>query len=236
MKRFLSGWVCALGSVSIALVAIATPQAALAATVTLDGQPVTSVISHAGNLLIPFRAPMERIGATVDYNKPTATATLPHGQQLVTVSTGDTNATIRGNPRVLSIAPSLINGETYVPVDVLSSICGAHVAYSADRQSATVTGCTLAGLNAAALHAPAVNAPAIPPVAAPAAPNLWPWIIGLLILLALLGLIAWLLSRRKTIVTTNVYSQTGRVAGETTPGAPRTTPARGTLDDPKTRP
>lgn len=229
MKRFLSGSICAIVSVSFAIAAvISTPNAAIAATVTLDGQPVSSVVSHAGSLLIPFRAPMEHIGATVDYNRPTSTASMG-GQQLVTVNNGDTSATIRGNPRQLPVAPSLINGLTYVPVDVLSAICGAQVVYSADRQSATVNNCTLAGVNAAAAQ------PAVPPVAAPAAPNFWPWLIGLLILLALLGLIAWMLSRRKTVLTTNVYSQTGRVAPETTPGAPSTT-TRTTLDDPKNRP
>ena len=162
---------------------------------------------------------MEHIGAVVDYNKPTATATMG-GTQLVTINTGDTNATIRSKPTQLSVAPELINGMAFVPVDMLAGICGARVNYSADRQSATVTGCTLAGLNAAASALPG---PA--PVAATARPNFWPWLIGLLILAALIGLIAWLLRRReREIVTTNVYSQSGRVAGETTPGAPRTGP------------
>lgn len=234
MKRFLSRSVCAAISASIAVAAaISPPRAAIAAMVTLDGQPVTGVVARAGNLLIPFRAPMEHIGATVNYDKPNATANMA-GQQLVRITTGDTNASIRGTPRVLTVAPALVNGVEYVPVNVLTGICGATVAYSGDRQSATITHCTLAGLNRVALAAPSIAAPAVP-VAAPSF-NFWPWLIGLLCLLALLALIAWWLNRRqRTILTTNIYSQTGRVAGETTPGAPPTT-GRGIIDDPKSRP
>ncbi len=231
MKRFLSGLVRTAVVASIAT-AFATSSAltARAASVTLDGVPVSSVQSEAGHLLIPFRAPMQHIGAVVNYSKPTATASMG-GHQLVTIHTGNTAASIRGNPTVLSVAPALIHGMAYVPVDALHGICGAHVVYGIGGQSATVTNCTLVGLNriAATLPQPA----AVPVPAAPAAPNFWPWLIGLLILAALIGLIAWLLSRRqREIVTTNVYSQTGRVAGETTPGAP---PVRGP-DDPTRRP
>jgi hypothetical protein len=231
MKRFLTASARA-GVVGLAASAALTftTLVAQAQTVTLDGTSVPSVVSRAGSLLIPFRAPMERLGATVDYNKPTATATMG-GQQLVTINTGDTSATIRGNPTTLRVAPALIDGNAYVPVDVLSAICGARVTYSPNRQSATVNGCTLAGLNAAASALPA-------PAAAPAAaPNFWPWLIGLILLALLIALIAWLLRRReKEVVTTNVYSQTGRVAGETTPGAPRTPPTTGRRPDDTTRP
>jgi hypothetical protein len=234
MKRFLSGSVCAAVSASIAVAAaISVPRAAIAQTVTIDGQPVSGAVARAGNLMIPFRAPMEHIGATVNYDKPTATASMG-GQQLVQITTGDTNATIRGNPRLLATAPQLVNGVEYVPVNVLSGICGATVAYSGDRRTATITHCTLAGLNRVALAAPSIAAPAVPPVAAPSF-NWLPWLIGLLCLLALLALIAWYLNRRqRTVLTTNVYSQTGRVAPETTPGAPPT--GRSVIDDPKTRP
>jgi Copper amine oxidase N-terminal domain len=184
---------------------------AIAATVTLDGQPVTPVYQRAGHLLIPFRAPMEAIGATVDWNSPTATASL-NGAQLVTVNMGSTSALIKGTTRPLSVAPELIGGNAYVPVEALADICGAQVTYAADQNSAIVTGCTLANINTIATPTPSFN--------------LWPWLIGLLAVLG--GLWLWARNRAtKTVYTTNPYSDRAPPAS--------TTVVRGTVDDYVTR-
>jgi hypothetical protein len=103
----------------------------------------------------------------------------------------------------------LIRESAFVPVEALADMCGAKLAFSPDRQSATVTGCTLAGVNAVAAAeapaAPAVAAPAVA-IAPPQAPsfNIWPWLIALLALAALAAF--WFSRRTKTIYTTNSYS------------------------------
>ena len=200
----------AFTSLLVAAIALCLPLSARAATVTLDGQPVTPVFQRNGHLLIPFRAPMERLGATVNWNSPTAAANL-NGQQLVTVNIGSSNALIKGTTHPLSVAPELINGNAFVPVETLADICGAQVTYATDRNSADVTGCTLANINNIAATAPSVN--------------LWPWLIGLLVALGALWL--WMRSRTKTVYTTNPYAE----ARTTTP--PNV--VRGTVDDYTTR-
>ena len=123
--------------------------AAAAATVTINGVPVTPVYARSGHLLVPFRKPLEQIGAKVDWQKPTATATYG-GEQLVTIHIAQTRALLKGHERQLSVAPELIGGLAYVPVEALADISNAKVEYSADRQTATVTNWDLAGINAIA--------------------------------------------------------------------------------------
>ncbi len=186
---------------------VSMTRVASAQSVTLDGQPVSGVAMHNGVLLVPFRAPMESVGATVDWNNPTATASL-HGQQLVTVTVGSRNEVVKGTTHTLPVAPQLVHNLSYVPVDALAAICGARVVYSSDRRSATVTNCNLVGINRVAAAAPVALPTAVPvPLAAapPPAPsfNWLPWLIGLLILGALA---LWLLNRQRTVYSTNVTS------------------------------
>jgi len=124
------------------------PNFALAASVTIDGQPVTGAVSKDGHLMVPFRAPLEAIGATVAWNDATSVASAMYGNaQLVTVTIGSTEATVTGTSKDLSVAPVLENHLAYIPVEMLGDISHAKVVYSADRSSATVTDWDLAGVN-----------------------------------------------------------------------------------------
>ncbi len=130
------------------LAAAVTGGSAMAATVSIDGQPVTDVIPKDGHLMVPFRAPLEAIGATVTWDDATNVASATYGgAQLVTVTIASTQATVTGNPKTLSVAPVLENHLAYIPVETLADISHATVEYSADRQSATVTNWDLAGIN-----------------------------------------------------------------------------------------
>jgi hypothetical protein len=194
-------------STSRAFAAPATP------TVTLDGRPVTPVYQRNGHLLVPFRAPMESIGATVNWSAPTATANM-NGAQLVTVNIGDSNALIKGTTHQLSVAPELITNNAFVPVEALADICGAQVTYSVDRNSATIVGCTLANIDAIAATGPSFN--------------IWPWLIGLLVL-AGIAWWAWNRSRTTTAYVSNAYAETAR------PKPPSSNVVSGTVDDYVTR-
>lgn len=122
---------------------------ATAATVTIDGAPVSGVIVHDGHILVPFRAPMEQIGATVVWSdsEQTGTAT-SSGAELVRAIVGSTTAYIGGYPKVLSVAPVLVEHLEYVPVEVLPEISNAQLTLAPDGSSATITNFDLAGVNA----------------------------------------------------------------------------------------
>ncbi len=135
---------------SFALLALGASSAGLAsaATVTIDGAPVTGVVAKAGHLMVPFRAPLESIGAKVNWDPASSVASATYnGGDLVQVTVGSTDALVTDTPKTLSVAPVLENGLAYIPVETLADISHATVAYSPDRQSATVTGWDLAGVN-----------------------------------------------------------------------------------------
>jgi hypothetical protein len=131
-----------------ALVTAATGASAMAATVSIDGQPVTDVVPKDGHLMVPFRAPLEALGATVAWDDASNVASATYnGAELVRVTMDSTAATVTGNPRTLSVAPVLENHVAYIPVEMLADISHATVLYSPDHQTATVTGWDLAGVN-----------------------------------------------------------------------------------------
>ncbi len=128
--------------------AAATTGLAGAATVTIDGAPVTGVVAKDGHLMVPFRAPLESIGAKVNWDPASSVASATYGGgDLVTVTVGSTDALVTDTPKTLTVAPVLENGYAYIPVETLADISHATVNYSADHQSATVTGWDLAGVD-----------------------------------------------------------------------------------------
>ncbi len=132
----------------VVLAATVTGGSAMAATVSIDGQPVTDVVPKDGHLMVPFRAPLEAIGATVTWDDATNIASATYGgSELVTVTIDSTQASVTGNPRTLTVAPVLENHTAYIPVEMLADISHATVAYAPDHQSATVTNWDLAGVN-----------------------------------------------------------------------------------------
>jgi hypothetical protein len=82
---------------------------ASAATVTIDGAPVTGVVLHEGHLLVPFRAPMQQIGATVVWTNSVQTGVASaSGKELIRTKIGSKTAVINGAPKVITVAPVLI--------------------------------------------------------------------------------------------------------------------------------
>lgn len=132
---------------SLWVIAFGIPAAAVAAGVTIDGTDVQNVVERNHHLLVPFRAPMEQLGATVTFANPTATATM-NGSELVKVDIGNVDGSIQGHPHQLTVPPELVSGLAYVPVEMLGDISRATVVYSDDRTSATVTNFDLAGVEA----------------------------------------------------------------------------------------
>jgi hypothetical protein len=129
-----------------------TAGVASATTVTIDGAPVTGAISKDGHILVPFRAPMESIGATVVWSDVGQTGTASYsGHELVRTVIGSPTAYIDGFPKALTVAPVLIEPQhlEYVPVEVIPQISNAVLVIGSDGDSATITNFDLAGVHAA---------------------------------------------------------------------------------------
>jgi hypothetical protein len=149
-----------------------TAGAASAATVTIDGAPVSGVVVHEGHLMVPFRAPMQQIGATVVWTNSLQTGVASaSGHELIATKIGSKTAMIKGAPKMITVAPVLIEPQhlEYIPVEVLPEISAAKLTISADKSTATITNFDLVGVNAAAAAAAAAVAAApAPAMAAPA--------------------------------------------------------------------
>jgi hypothetical protein len=150
---------------------VLTAGAASAATVTIDGAPVSGVVVHEGHLMVPFRAPMQQIGATVVWTDKARTGVASaSGHELIATKIGSKTAMIKGAPKVITVAPVLIEPQhlEYIPVEVLPEISAAKLTRSADKTTATITNFDLVGVNAAAAAAAAAVAAAAPAPAMPA--------------------------------------------------------------------
>jgi len=123
--------------------------AAAAAVVTIDGAPVSGVISRNGHLLVPLRAPMKKVGATVAWSDAMQTSTATAvGRELLRLKVGEKIAYVDGNPKRLTVAPVLVGHSEYVPVEMLPQISNAVITMSDGGTTATVTNLDLAGIDA----------------------------------------------------------------------------------------
>lgn len=124
---------------------------ASAAIVTINGVPVSGAIAQEGHILVPFRAPMEQLGAVVVWSDTEQRGiAIFSGHELVRTTVGSSTAYIVGYPKVLTVAPVLIEPQhlEYVPVEMLPQISNAQLTLATDGSSATITGFDLAGVNA----------------------------------------------------------------------------------------
>jgi hypothetical protein len=108
--------------------ALFTGGVASAAAVTIDGAPVENPVVRDGPILVAFRVPMERLGATV---------------------VGSDADGAGGYSKDLTVAPVIVEHVEYVPVEILPKISNAPLAVASDSSSATVTGSDLGGVHEA---------------------------------------------------------------------------------------
>jgi hypothetical protein len=151
-----------LASIVAALGILFAVGPAFAATVTIDGAPVSGSVVRQGHILVPFRAPMQQLGATVVWsNSDQSGVASISGHELVRTTIGSAVAVINGNQKTLTVAPVLIEHLEYVPVEMLPEISHAKLALSPDGNTATITEFDLAGVNdvgsSAAAPAPSVK-------------------------------------------------------------------------------
>jgi len=148
---------------SVAALALTTAswnQAAEAATVTLNGQPLaTSVepLTRAGRTLVPMRDIFEALGASVQWNSVTQGILATRGRTTVDMQIGEHRAHINRQRVRLDQAPMLYQGSTMVPLRFVSEALGAHVDWNARYQVVAITTRPRMGVLApgAALPAPA---------------------------------------------------------------------------------
>lgn len=111
-------------------------------TVKLQGKPlmfeVEPQIVH-GRTLVPLRAIFEALGAKLDWDATTRTATATKGIRRVVLPV-DTSGARVGQRRIkLDVPPQIINGRTLVPLRFVSEALGAKVSYDATTRTVEIT-------------------------------------------------------------------------------------------------
>ena len=91
-----------------------------------------------GRTLVPVRAIFEAIGATVEWDGATSTATGVRGDTTVIIQIDNTTAYVNGEARTLDVPAQLINGRTMVPARFISEAMGCDVTWDAKTETAAV--------------------------------------------------------------------------------------------------
>lgn len=91
-----------------------------------------------GRTLVPVRAIFESIGASVDWNPETRTATGSKDGTVVTIQIGSTTAYVNGEAKSLDVPAQIINDRTMVPARFVSEALECEVTWHPDSATAAV--------------------------------------------------------------------------------------------------
>lgn len=91
-----------------------------------------------GRTLVPVRAIFEAIGATVEWDNTTRTATGAKSGTIVSIQIDNTTAYVNGEARTLDVPAQLINNRTMVPARFISEAMGCEVTWYQPAQTAAV--------------------------------------------------------------------------------------------------
>jgi hypothetical protein len=105
-----------------------------------DDQPP---VQRNGRVLVPMRRVFQVLGAMVDWDNASQTATATRNDTTVTMRIGSTTMTVNGNPTILDTPPQIINGSTMIPARAAAEAFGASVTW--DAQTNTVIIRTVGG-------------------------------------------------------------------------------------------
>lgn len=118
----------------------------------LDEMKSAPYVQYAGNILgfeeppameddrilVPMRFLFEQMGAEVDWNNDTQTATATLANQAVAFSIDDTEAEVNSAPVTMDVPARLVNGKTMVPIRFLSENLGYTVSWDQENRIATI--------------------------------------------------------------------------------------------------
>lgn len=113
--------------------AVSTPQGNDPIQVFINGKKVafdTMPVIQNSRTLVPVRAIFEGLGATVGWDPATYTVSSTKGNQSLSLTIGNTNATVDGKTVVLDVPASIMNSRTMVPLRFISEAYGNKVDYN----------------------------------------------------------------------------------------------------------
>lgn len=91
-----------------------------------------------GQLLLPIRQIFEHLGADVQWNKASQQVVVQRKTGTVELKIASNIAILNGQPKKIDPSPRLINGNTFVPLRVVSEALGATVAWDQELSAAII--------------------------------------------------------------------------------------------------
>ena len=98
----------------------------------------TPPVIENGSTLVPIRFLFEQMGAQVDWEQATRTATISQNNTTVSFTIDDPTAFVNGAPATMTVPARLINGKTMVPLRFLSENLGYTVDWNEGSRTAII--------------------------------------------------------------------------------------------------
>lgn len=110
--------------------------------VMLDATPVTfevaPFITDEGTLLVPFRPIFERLGLNINWNEASRTITGEKAGTKIILHIDNNIAEVNGKFVEMSVAPSIVSGNTFVPLRFVAESLESIVQWDASRNMAVI--------------------------------------------------------------------------------------------------
>ncbi|MBQ7623684.1 MAG: copper amine oxidase N-terminal domain-containing protein [Clostridia bacterium] len=128
-------------AVCIILCAVMLTCAAFAAELYVDTLKISTDVPPViidGRTFVPFRALFEALGATVEWEQETKTATALRGDTTIKMIIGSKTAYVNGEEYVLDVPPQIVESRTMVPVRFIGESLSCEVTWYAKTKTAAV--------------------------------------------------------------------------------------------------
>ncbi len=112
-----------------------------AVTILVNEKPVdlnVEPVMTDGRLMVPFRAIGEVMGAKVDWDEKTETASLALNDTEVNLTLGELSGMVNGSPVDLDAAAKLVNGHVLIPLRFVNEALGAQVEWNAENKQVQI--------------------------------------------------------------------------------------------------
>ncbi len=143
-KHIIKGRTAALGAAAMLAVSAVAPGCALGKeiTVVLNGDELSFDANPKlvdGTTLVPMRKIFEELGAEVSWNSGNNTVTAVKNGKSVVAKIGSKTVTVNGEVIEAAAASELSDGNTLVPLRIISEAFGADVEWDGDSETVTIT-------------------------------------------------------------------------------------------------
>lgn len=138
MKKFLTVFMVILFVFSFAVLANASTDDI---SVLVDGEKVTFDVPPSlinGRTMVPLRAIFEALGATVEWDGATSTATATRGETVVKLTIGAETMYVNGEGKKLDAPGTIVSGRTLVPLRAVSEAFACGVSWDGPTRMASI--------------------------------------------------------------------------------------------------